>query len=89
MLMDCSLRIVTYVERRSSFTDYDLLKEAAELLIILFKCPNNAIKPILGLYVITFSNFLKKCWFFITNSSTTDSEVPIRHLYLPLHKLET
>lgn len=88
MLMDFSLRILTYVEKRSTYTECDLLKEAAELLIILYKCPNKGIKPLLGLFVITFTNFLKKCWTFIIISTTTDAEVPIRQLYLPLHKLE-
>lgn len=88
MLMNCSLKIMTFVEKYPCLSDVKLLIEAGELLIVLYKCPNNSIKPLLGVYVSTFSNFLKKCWSFIVDSNTSNIQLPIRKFYLPLHKLE-
>lgn len=86
--MNCSLRIITFVEKSSNQNQnhVQLLTEAAELLIVLYKCPNNSIKPFLGIYVTTFANLLKKCWLFTC---------PMRKMkdykkdeFIPFHKLE-
>lgn len=86
--MNYSLRIITFVERRSCISDVKLLTETAELLIVLYKCPNNSIKPYLGLYVITFVNVLKKCWSFIQRLIDIDTVLVTKDLYLPFHKLD-
>jgi len=78
---------MTFVEKRASKPAL-LLIEASELLIVLYKCPNNAIKPYLGLYVTTFINILKICL-----SSVCPMSVAIngplfdKDYYIPFHKL--
>lgn len=85
-MMNCSLRIMTFVEKSTSKAA-QLLIEASELMIVLYKCPNNSIKPYLGLYVTTFSNFLKKCFSSVTMDMSTDSSLD-KNYYIPFHKLE-
>lgn len=85
--MNCSLRIMTFVEKSTS-NAAQLLIEASELLIVLYKCPNNSIKPYLGLYATTFTNFLKKCLSAVY-PMTTLSVLRFDHsYYIPFHKLE-
>lgn len=84
-MMNCSLRILTFVEKSTSKAA-KLLIEASELLIVLYKCPNNLIKAHLGLYVTTFSNILKKCFSSICPMSV-DSSLD-KNYYIPFHKLE-
>lgn len=61
--MNASFRLLTFVEK-SSVSDVSVLTEAAELLIILYKCPN-LVKPVFGLYITSFIYLLKKCWSFV------------------------
>lgn len=82
-LMNCSLRIVSFVER-NDISRVAVLTEATELLIVLYKCPNNSIKPHLGLYMITFVNILKKCCSFVKNVEQLNNT----NLGAPFHKLE-
>lgn len=84
--MNCSLRIITLVER-SPKLEVNLLIEAAELLIVLYKCPNNYIKSYLGLFLITFANLTKKCWSFVKNSINTKTKLQ-DNTFIPFHKLE-
>lgn len=58
--MNCSFRLLTFVEK-SSESNISVLTDAAELLIVLYKCPN-LVKPVLGLYITSFVYLLKKCW---------------------------
>ncbi|XP_025200961.1 LOW QUALITY PROTEIN: uncharacterized protein LOC112598649 [Melanaphis sacchari] len=85
-MMNCSLRIMTFVEKSKSKAA-QLLIEASELLIVLYKCPNNSIKPYLGLYATTFANFLKKCLSSVCQIST-DTSLFDKNYYIPFHKLE-
>lgn len=87
MLMNCALRMITFVEKRPNISNVILLSEAAELLIVLYKCPNNAIKQHLGLYLISFTNIFNKCWSFIKDSFETEKKIS-GPLYFPFHKLE-
>lgn len=80
-----SLRIMTFVEKSSSKA-LQLLIEASELLIVLYKCPNNAIKSYLGLYVTTFANVLKKC--LLSSKSSLDMLLQEQNYFIPFHKLE-
>lgn len=85
-LISCSLRVITLVEQNSSINEV-ILTEIAELLIILYKCPNNAIKPYLSLYMITFANIVKRCWLYLMEKS----EINTKHdksLLKPFHKLD-
>lgn len=93
--MYCALRIITYIEKSSNLSDVELLIEAAELLIVLYKYPHSTTKSVLGLYLTSFSNILKKCWFFTYNFINTDNLIETdselkkqRQLYIPFHKLE-
>lgn len=81
--MNCSLRIITFVEKKN-ISKVAVLTEATELLIVLYKCPNNSIKPHLGLYIITFVNILKKCCSFVKNLKYQFKN----DLNAPFHKLE-
>lgn len=83
--MNCSLRIITFVEKSPS--EVYLLIEATELLIVLYKCPNNYIKPYLGLYLTTFANLSKKCWSFISDSMKTKTKLRDNG-FIMFHKLE-
>lgn len=65
----------------------DLLIEASELLIVLYKCPNNSIKPYLGLYATTFANLTKKCWASIRPMPKDTSHFDYSY-HIPFHKLE-
>lgn len=85
-LLNCSLRIITIIEKYSNLDNVQSLTEAAELLIVLYKCPNNSIKPLLGLYVTTFANLVKKCWIFIC--SKKKMKECMKNLIIPFHKLE-
>ncbi|XP_050436025.1 uncharacterized protein LOC126842867 [Adelges cooleyi] len=85
-VINCSLRVITFVERSSTITE-NILTETAELLIVLYKCPNNSIKPSLGLYLVTFANVVKKCWFFITEKDITEIAND-KKLLRPFHKLD-
>jgi len=78
------------VEQNENINDVKLLTETAELLIVLYKCPNNSIKSLLGLYAITFVNFLKRCWSFTKALKTDDVDLYMykRDLFGPFHKLE-
>lgn len=76
---------MTFVEKSTSKTA-QLLKEASELLIVLYKCPNNSIKPYLGIFLTTFANFLKKCLSSVCPMSR-DSSLD-KNYYIPFHKLE-
>lgn len=87
MLMSCALRMITFVEKHSNISNVILLSEAAELLIVLYKYPNNAIKKNLGLYLISFANIFNKCWSFINDSQETGKEIR-GPCYFPFHKLE-
>ncbi|XP_015371868.1 PREDICTED: uncharacterized protein LOC107167364 [Diuraphis noxia] len=84
-MLNCSLRILTFVEKSTS-NAAKLLIEASELLIVLYKCPNNLIKAHLGLYVTSFSNILKKCFSSICSLSE-DSSLD-KNYCIPFHKLE-
>ncbi|XP_016661281.1 uncharacterized protein LOC103309871 [Acyrthosiphon pisum] len=84
-MINCSLRIMTFVEKSTSKAA-QLLKEASELLIVLYKCPNNSIKPYLGIFSITFANFLKKCLSSVCPMSKNSSLD--KNYYIPFHKLE-
>jgi len=78
---------MTFVEKSTS-NAAQLLIEASELLIVLYKCPDNSIKPYLGLYVTTFTNLLKKCLSAIY-PMTQMSKTSFDHsYYIPFHKLE-
>ncbi|XP_026810422.1 uncharacterized protein LOC113551991 [Rhopalosiphum maidis] len=83
-MINCSLRIMTFVEKSTSKAA-QLLIEASELLIVLYKCPNNSIKPYLGLYATTFANFLKKC---LSSVCPMDTSIVDKNYYIPFHKLE-
>ncbi|VVC32677.1 Hypothetical protein CINCED_3A006375 [Cinara cedri] len=85
MLMNFSFRIMNFFE---SIHEEKLLKEVAELLIVLYKCPNNSIKPLLGLYVNTFSNFFNQCWSVAIDETRPLLNSNSKNLYVPLHKLE-
>lgn len=80
---------MTFVEKSTS-NAAQLLIEASELLIVLYKCPNNSIKPYLGLYVSTFTNFLNKCLSAIYPMSTLSKNTSRfdHSYYIPFHKLE-
>lgn len=89
--MNCSLRIITFVEKKNINTmNVQVLTEAAELLMILYKCPNNSVKSVLGLYVITLVNLLKVCCSFVLTPISNDSKGVEKHesFYVPFHKLE-
>ncbi|CAH1714172.1 unnamed protein product [Aphis gossypii] len=87
-MMNCSLRIMTFVEKSTS-NAVQLLTEASELLIVLYKCPNNSIKPYLGLYVTTFTNFLNKCLSVVYPMTLSKDTLRFDHSYcIPFHKLE-
>jgi len=75
---------MTFVEKSTSKAA-QLLIEASELLIVLYKCPNNSIKPYLGLYATTFANFLKKC---LSSVCPMDTSIVDKNYYIPFHKLE-
>jgi len=62
--------------------------EAIELLIVLYKCPNNAIKPTLGLYVASFSQLFRTCWSFVTNYYEKNQKEFVKELFIPFHKFE-
>lgn len=83
--MGCALRIMTSVETRN-ISQIQVLINAAELLIVLYKCPNNSIKPNLGLYMISFVDILSKCCAYAKaerERKTFNNDVNI-----PFHKLE-
>lgn len=86
-MMNCSLRIMTFVEKSTS-NAAQLLIEASELLIVLYKCPNNSIKPYLGLYATAFTNFLKKCLSAIYPMTKLSKTSFDHSYYIPFHKLE-
>lgn len=83
--MNCSLRLITFVER--SPMEVSLIIEATELLIVLYKCPNNYIKSYLGLYLTTFANLLRKCWSFVRDS-VRNGTILHENTFIPFHKLE-
>ncbi|XP_050436191.1 uncharacterized protein LOC126842970 isoform X2 [Adelges cooleyi] len=62
-VINCSLQVITYVEHGSHITE-NVLTETTKLLINVYKCPVNAIKMYLGIFMISFSKMLKKCWAF-------------------------
>lgn len=76
---------MTFVEKSTSQAAH-LLKEASELLIVLYKCPNNSIKPYLGIFATAFSNLLKKCLSSVC-PMPRDSSLD-KNYYIPFHKLE-
>lgn len=80
---------MTYIEKCSNISEVELLIEAAELLIVLYKDSQSNTKSVLGLYVTSFNNLLRKCWFFTDNLLKNESNLKKRRqLYIPLHKLE-
>lgn len=84
--MNCSFRLLTFVEK-SSVSGVTVLTEAAELLIVLYKCPN-LIKPFLGLYVTSFIYLLKKCWSFVLCLVRSDEKPCYKNYVTVFHKLE-
>lgn len=83
-LMNCSLRIIIFVEKKK-ISKVAVLTEATDLLIVLYKCPKHSIKPHLGLYIITFVNILKKCCSFV---KSLEHHKTMNDLNAPFHKLE-
>jgi len=81
------LRIITFVEK-SNISDIEILTEAIELLIVLYKCPNNVIRPVLSLFIASFSQLFKKCWSFIKSHIEIGQMEIEKELYIPFHKLE-
>jgi hypothetical protein len=80
---------MTYIEKRSNISEVELLIEAAELLIVLYKYPHSTTKSVLGLYVNSFNNLLRKYWIFSDNFLKRELNLKKkRQLYIPLHKLE-
>lgn len=83
------MRILTYVEKSSVISDIQVYTEAIELLIVLYKCPNNAIVPYLGLFVASFTQLFGKYWIFIkSNIDDGQKRYENDELMLPLHKFE-
>lgn len=87
MLMSCSLRIITFVEK-VCISNIAVLTDAAELLIVLYKFPN-LIKPVLGLYITSFVCLLKKSWSFVISLIKSDKIATYNNNYIAIfHKLE-
>ncbi|XP_050533624.1 uncharacterized protein LOC126901279 [Daktulosphaira vitifoliae] len=86
IIINSSLRVITLVEQNSSLNE-EVLTEITELLIVLYKCSNNAIKPYLSLYMITFANIVKRCWLYLMEKSDINSKND-KYLLKPFHKLD-
>lgn len=83
--MGGALRIITSIETRN-ISQIQLLIDASELLIVLYKCPNNSIKSNLGLYVISFIDILSKCCVFAKYEQ--EHKRYNNDINIPFHKLE-